>query len=575
MPSAIYFIRNLPLGLTIACVLFAVIDVFAAPRYQAVDVNCGRRIDTVHWGPRRAGERLDLFIRSGNTVHIWWQSERGFETKPTEVLRLPNDPGLVDFGDVIGDGGHEVVVVSRRGVFADNHRADLEQRRSGAGGIFGNSPRATDPGGVFVRLSLERSTSAGRGGPVTVGFEHVTARFLRDLDADGLVDLVVPRQRRYELYFRRGEKFTPAMFLRAEHHIGIFTGGPEIIDPLRMDLEVPVLEFKDLNGDDHIDIVVAYGQHRRFYLQEAGGFPTAPSYELDLAQFGAAAPGREEPATKRTFQFMENRKARATGVDIDRDGCEDYLVSSERAVRIYFGSKDGPDFSRPHIARKLSGDLQGVGSYDIDNDGTLDLVALKFRFPSIARFIAAYFVPMSLDFEVLGYLNRGGRSFSRRPERRNVLRLKVPALRTILEGFDEFSARFLNAVSRRGRFASGDIDGDGSRDGVFVDEDDRLRIFYARGEDIQADVGLGELFFEHSKNEWELQELLDYVSGAAHEAARAQVKGRTPDLELPLSEDYHLEHDVVELRDLNVDGHQDMILVSRESRLKIFLSIVR
>ena len=525
-----------PVALLTTTLLFVLC---ASPRFGAVraeppersftrvlDVHLGTGAQAVHWGPRRpagvvaGGVRLDLFVHTGNHVRIWWQSEEGFPQRPDEILRLPADPGLVDFGDVSGDPGEDVVVLTRRGVFADEARRVASERSGGPGGIFGDRARASDPGGIFRRVSLARPRATGRGpgGPVPVPFSHFVTKLLRDIDGDGRPDLVVPRQRRYEIWFRRDTRFVPAAFLAADHDVDVDPGGPELINPLEFQVEVSELDFKDLNADRRTDIVVSKGQARLFYLQGQDGFSQAPSYELDLKGFTAKEEGGKKKPSSRSgprMDMLRDGRARLHEVDIDGDGLLDYLVASGQVVRVYFGGADGADFSRPHLARRFSSELQGVGSFDIDGDGKLDLVALKFERPSIPRLIAAYFIPMSLDLEILGYLNQGGRSLSRRPDRKRILTVNLPAIRTVIEDFEAVADRFLAAVASQDRYRAADIDGDGHRDAAFVDDDDRLRIYFGRSGQpkIPTSVELGDLFFHPDKREWNLEELLQFIGG--------------------------------------------------------------
>ena len=261
-------------------------------------------------------------------------------------------------------------------------------------------------------------------------------------------------------------------------------------------------------------------------------------------------------------------------VDIDGDGLVDYLVASGQVVRVYFGGKNGADFSHPRVARRFSSELQGVGSFDIDADGRLDLVALKFEEPSIPRLIAAYFVPTSLDLEILGYLNRGGRSLSRRPDRKRVLTIHLPAIRTVIEDFDAVADRFLASVASQERYRAADIDGDGHRDAAFVDDDNVLRVYFgAAGQPkVPSAVELGDLFFHPDKREWNLDELLDFVGGAARTAARERVGNRKPDVELPLGPEFVAGLESLELLDINGDGTLDFVLKGTGSRLKLVMS---
>jgi hypothetical protein len=222
---------------------------------------------------------------------------------------------------------------------------------------------------------------------------------------------------------------------------------------------------------------------------------------------------------------------------------------------------------------KLSSELQGVGSFDIDGDGRLDLVALKFELPGLPKLVAAYFVSMSLEFEVLGYRNEGGRRFSRRPDWRNQISLSFPPLREVVEDFDNLADRFLEAAARKRRFATGDVNGDGLADAVFLDEDHVLRVFFSRsGERNLGNVKLGNILFDTKRNEWELHKLLDFVASASYSSARETVSGRRPDLEVPLGAGYDPRGLSIEVLDLNADSRGDFVLRWHAGKVKIVLS---
>ncbi len=526
---------------------------------QTLDVSS--RVLHLHWGQRGTGGRFGLFALTRSSVRIWEQSGVGFSEQPQEEILLPTEPSLVDFADVCGDGAEEIVLLNRKGLFVETRSI-----RSGST----STTELVD--GAFTRILVVSG--------VPVGLETAPSAFLKDVTGDGLIDLIAPVRSGYEIYRRSGEKLEKLVSLEGEHRVTVDSGGPSVLDPLRFELNIPQLKFKDLNGDGLLDLLSRMREKTRCYLQGPQGFPAQPTYELDLARFREGDTGGDKAKGP-------SKKPRRTGislgggikvheVDIDSDGVQDYLIAAGQFLRVYFGAKTGTDFSRPHTMLKLSNELQGVGSFDIDGDGRLDLVAVKFELPSLPKLIAAYFVSMSLDFEVLGYKNEGGRKFSRRPDWRNALALELPPLREVIEGFDAFADRFLDAASRKGRFAAGDLNSDGLADAAFLDSDHILRAFHGRaGEPTPGRVRLGNLLFDTKKSHWELQELLDFVANASLEQARRTVEGRTADLTLSVGEDYDARE--VRLRILDLDGDKlgDIVIECGNGKVRVALSSVR
>ncbi|MBI4606918.1 MAG: VCBS repeat-containing protein [Planctomycetes bacterium] len=533
------------------------------PAFVEIDTGPASR---VHWGRRGPDARLDLYVLGPDRVRIWEQSERGFPAAPTEEIALPGEASLVDFGDLTGDAGEEVVLLNRRGAFAD-------ERAWAAGAVTGAKPPGqAHPGAGDPALGPFRRLLAVAGVPVPL--EHAPSSFARDLTGDGLPELVVPVRGGYELFARRGEGLEKLISLEGEHRIDVDAGGPDLLSPLRQEIQISQVKVKDLNGDGRLDILARQRDRTRCYLQRASGFDPKPTYELDLTRFQEAGDAGGKGAGKRGGRGGLGKNAiRVHEVDIDGDRAQDYIVAAGQHLRVYFASREGTDFSRPHTMLKLSSELQGVGSFDVDEDGRLDLVALKFQVPGLPRLVAAYFLSMSLELEILGYRNEGGRRFSRRPDWRNTLSLALPPLRSVFEDFDALADRFLDAVSRRGRFAPGDLDGDGSPDAVFLDDDGVLRVYRGRSRDDRpGEVKLAKLLFDAEKREWELQELLDFVAGAGLAAARRAVEGRKADLEVPAGTGFDPREARVEVADLDADGKGDVVLHRARGKLKVRLS---
>jgi hypothetical protein len=524
----------------------------ASPPAAIDEIDAGPAAEHLHWGRWDAGPRLDLFVVGGGKVRIWEQAERGFGAAPSAEVELPPEPSLIDFGDLDGDEGEEIVLLNRRGVF-------LRGREEAAAGSGGAAPASGDP----LRLgSFVRALAVGG---IPTPLETVRSAVLHDVTGDGKPEIIVPVRGGYELFERRGGRLEKVISFEGEHGVDVSAGGPGILDPLEIEIRIARLKLKDLNGDGRLDVLARTKGTTRAYLQGESGFSGKPSYEIDTSLFKEG--GGEKGTTER---IIRSSGVKVHEVDIDGDGIQDYLIASGQFLRVYFGEKTGADFSRPFTMLKLSSELQGVGSFDIDGDRRLDLVALKFELPSLPRLIAAYFIASSLDFEVLGYRNEGGRRFARRPSWRNTLTLSIPPLRDVIEGFEEFADRFLEAAARRRRFASGDLDGDGRPDAVFLDDDGVLRTFLAgAGDEGLGEIKLGKILFDAKKSEWELRELLEHVAGASHAAARAAVAGRSPDREVPLGPGHDPDSLEIAVRDLDGDRRAEVVVRWNARKLRV------
>ena len=512
---------------------------------EVIVIDVGSEPEHVHWGKLGEDPLLDLFVLGLNRVRVWEQSKGGFGAAPARDLELPPDPGLVDVGDITGSPADEIIYIGRRGVHV----------RGFDGGSPGTPPTGSGDGAAEARDSPDGFRKLLPAAGIPAPLDTAWAGVLQDLNSDGKPELIIPVASGYEIHARKGDTFERQVALQGEHEFGVDTGGPGILEPLRYEARIARLKMKDLNGDGLLDIVARKRDTTRFYLQGKEGFPAKPSYELDLGLF------REEEKGADAASAVGAPGVKVHEADIDADGIQDYLIGSGPYLRVYFGAKEGADFSKPRVMLKMSSELQGVGSFDVDGDELLDLVAIKFEMPSIPRLVAAYFLAMTIDFEVLGYRNEGGRKFARRPTSRNTISLSIPPLKDVIGNFDALADRFLEAAVRRRRFAAGDADGDGRDDGVFLDEDNTLRIFLSRGSDRRpGEVKLGRILFDAKKSEWEMEELLDFVAGASHAAARSALAERKADEEVPLGVPYDPRALSLEVIDLDGDRKGEIIV---------------
>jgi hypothetical protein len=526
----------------------------AAGGLRIVDVDLGPGAESIQWLRRAAGSGRDLLVHAGRQLRVYARRGPGAPPRSSRELPLPPDTSFLDAGDLDGEGADVVVAVSHRGVFAANLAGEENAFRSLL------PPPALPP----------------EGGGIPVLLDPVRVRLIEDLSDERGAELLVPVRGGFVLYRRLAGELRETAFLEGQETVVVDPGGPEIVSPLRMEARVPRLRFKDLNGDGRRDIVSTGDDGIRAYLQGASGFSPRPSYYLDLAGLRAleARSEAEGRAPARDVALPGASGVRVHEDDIDGDGVVDYLVAAGTTLHVYFGEREGVDFSRPSTLLKFSSELRGVGSFDTDGDGRRDIVALRFELPSLPRFLAAYFVATSIDFEVLGYRNEGGRRFARRPTRRNTLSLNLPPLRRLVEDFAAVAERFLGQVEKRSRHAAGDLDGDGRADAAFLDDDGRLRVFLARGGETSPvrEPVLGDLLFDTGKREWGLEELLDHVAGARFAARRRAVAGRPADLELEASGEIEREHLAMEIADIDGDGRGDIALRTTREALRLYLS---
>ena len=108
---------------------------------------------------------------------------------------------------------------------------------------------------------------------------------------------------------------------------------------------------------------------------------------------------------------------------------------------VFVADEDGIDTQRPTQILRFNQNTFVLSTLDLNFDGYVDLVAVKTPDDiSVRRVLLALVLPTDLRFEFLGFHQSNGK-FSRRPDRRVRVNLKVPALVPTLIRASNFEPR--------------------------------------------------------------------------------------------------------------------------------------
>ena len=404
------------------------------------------------------------------------------------------------------------------------------------------------------------------------------APILRDIDDDGLADLIVPEVERCTLWRRSLDsedekpRLTKAATLpnRAQHDES--TQAEALTDELSASFTIPSLKTRDLNGDGREDLYVEHNRKRAFHLQrEDGSFSGQPDVEIDLNLFHDTTP-RPELQPGEIVPGGDNPEFQSA--DLDGDGIPDYVISHRRKVWIFLGTPEGPRFDQGARVLKVSEDVTAILILDVDQDVHPDLVLLKMRVPTISRLILGLVSDWEVGAHVLGFRNEGEGSFGSRPAWDRELALELPPLLEILRSPDKIFSR----VQELGRGFETTVSGQFAADGgqglaLLASEPRRLRLWYSRpGEadasgDIDAQGELRGILFESERTRWELDEIFDWIGGIASARIASLTSGRKADAEIETrsADDWLLLG--AQACDLDADGREEL-LVGYEERAR-------
>ena len=388
------------------------------------------------------------------------------------TVELPPDITAWSVGDLHADAGDEVLLFTARGAYAWRPAAEGSERftRLVEAEFLWQLPEAED---VIL-------WEAG----------------VRDLDRDGLDDLVLPRARGYSIAIQRrgdeGARFDVSDVAvpldplsggtwisasaedsgwrgaRSENELSLTLSVGAGVDEegalpstlLHVRESVPAPQLVDWDADGDLDLLVQTSSELHVWRQAPGGsFASAPDQSLPLPVIADRKRRLDPSYSSHVLDLSGDGRADCAIV------AGDQRADSVRTQGQFFvhdpASPEEPlfkDKGKPQDLLIFAGFVADVDLQDVDSDGLPDLVVASVR-PDLLDQLRSV-SSESLDSDLHVYLNQGGR-FSRRPELAHRLNIK-------LRQFD-LTARFL-----------GDVTGDGTSELLVRDRPESLRLLMVR-----------------------------------------------------------------------------------------------
>lgn len=500
-------------------------------------------------GPKQAD--LLIAIGAGGEVRtVRGMAAEGEDLDLGGTLVLPGAETLLyDFAEILGDGGApELVTLSAAG---------LQAYRFGEDGFYGGEP---------VRLDGRRRRGRARFG-IRTGVPR-RSEFCRDVNGDGIADVLVPDWTHCELWTRApGEgpiRFRRAARLQIRRNLERRAEGTRLSDEWESTFVLSSLTTRDVNGDGRADILTGRRRQRAWYLQaEDGTFPEEPSVTLDADLFRDTSP----KAKLRPGRVLagDDRQTVQTG-DLDGDGVPDTVISHRRTIWVFRGGAEGPRFDEPTQVLRASEDVTALLLLRLDDDAAADLVAIKVEVPSIGSLLVGALGGLDVEMSAVGYRAKGDGTFERKPKWRGKLVLQLPSLTEVIRDPQKIIRRFEEVGERVEGFVEGDVDGDGKPDLLKTStEGDELRWWRSvASKEVAADQSiLREILFGQGDRKWDLDDVLKWLSRVVDSERVRRTGNRDPDgiEKLALSERADLEATI--LADVDGDGRDEVIFCWR------------
>lgn len=397
--------------------------------------------------------------------------------------------------------------------------------------------------------------------------------FSRDINADGLDDLIIPGAGTLQLYIRNTDaSYQPPLAVQSDMQIrtNLFVR-QNIERDVGQALRIPLVALRDVNSDGRPDLISETEERFDVFLASGSGdyFPQTPSYFVDRLEI------RERLGN---FDFDQLDFANLTGMlsltheellqDVDGDGIDDFVLREGGKVSLFPGTASGMDFSQPRQVLRSSGNVLTTFLHDENEDGRPDLWLWRVESISVGDLFLWLAIAGSINVEAFVYPNEG-ESFARRPSRQLTVALKFPsAVRMLSSAIDiREQARALEEATILPT-AIAQIGGVESTRDLLVLLEDQVQVFMGSMDAPAAepdDQFLASLDYSRNRNEYEIdiRRFIDEFEIEQNSELR-RVEGRTPEhrLALPVA----MRNGELQVASLNGDVHDDVFVFLQRGR---------
>lgn len=521
----------------------------------------------------------DLMSFADNTVSLYLQTPDGFDfSAPAAQLRLPGDAVGWDISDnyqsAMGDNVWSLLAL------IDGNRVlrwQVEDRQ-----FVAAAPLLSDLTG-FLGQGVYR------------------LNFSRDINDDGLDDLIIPGAGQLSLHIRNADgSYQQPLAISSDMQlrtvltpdnprnlsvIGSDNRRRQAIDLTRdvgQSLRIPLLALRDVNGDGRPDLVSDNDERFDVFLANPGGnrdyFSSTPNYSIDRTAI------RDRLGD---FDVDQLDFANLTGVlaltheeilqDMNGDGIDDMILREGGRVALHLGSADGIEFDQADQILRSGGNVLSVFLQDENNDGQPDLWLWRVEQISLGDVFLWLAISGTINIEAFVYRNEGN-AFARRPARRITVALRFPSAVRMINSVAEVrdrarstkvimpTSRALLAVDQAAATQPGAVMED-----LLVLLDDQVDVFrHALAPEPESDDDrfLASIGYERTRDDYEIdvRRIIDEFDIEINRDLEA-VSARQTDVSLPLPGEAQ-RGDII-ATDLNNNGSDDIVVFLERSQTAV------
>ena len=430
----------------------------------------------------------DLLTLNGNTVNVYFQSAGSFDfSTPGTSIEFPGEA----VGWDISGAFSLIALIDGQRVL----RWEMSERQF------------REPSVLIDSLS----------GFLAKGVYQLN--FSRDINDDGLDDLIIPGAGELSLHIRNPDNSfqAPLTVLSDMQLRSVLNAGRELDRDVGQSLQIPLMELRDVNNDGKPDLISDTEERLDVFLARPAGtnyFAAEPDYSIDRAAI------RERLGD---FDFDQLDFANLTGVlaltheeilqDMNGDGIADLVLREGGRVALHLGSASGINLEQPDQILRSSGNVLSVFMHDENEDSRPDLWLWRVDQVSLGDVFLWLAISGTINMEAFVYHNEGD-GFARRPARRITVALRFPSVVRMIGSVNEVRERAGNAdaviPSARAIVSAESLSG-GQAQSVMQDllilMNDQLQVFYQaieRESPPDEDRFLASLNYTRTNNSYEI-----------------------------------------------------------------------
>jgi hypothetical protein len=492
--------------------------------------------------------RRELLAVSGKQLRLYFQSGGRYDfVNGYQTIELPGDAIGWDLSYGYGDGKLAIVAL------VDGRQVLLWTVQEG---------RISGPETVMDNLN----------GFLTKGVNRL--HFSRDVNDDGLDDLIVPGAGVLNLYIRNPDgDYQPGIAVQTEVRMRTALTPGRLERQTGQAMTIPLMELRDSNADGASDLISRTDEQLDVFLAQPGAaryFQAVPTYSVDIAAI-------EENLGE--FDIDRLDFSNLTGIlaithqeildDVDGDGIDDLVLREGGKVSLFSGHAGGMDLSQPRQVLRSGGNVLSVFLFDEDEDGRKDLWLWRVETVSVGDLFLWLALSGSIAVEAFIYPNEGD-SFARRPNRRITVNLQFPsAIRLAGQAMDIAREARESGSQPLPPSVTANLDDSTERQDLLVLAGNRLDVFLDAIEPVtRTDPFLDGLGYSRDRDDYAL-DLRDILSNVAinDSAELDSVRDRSASFQIVF--DAEIDNGDLIPVELNGDGRDDVFVFTGRDNVQI------